>query len=178
MDERDQVEKGRNDIKMERKAITTMMMFAFLALTLVSVQAVSAKTIKCDHVIYFNDWGVPGPLHPETTMYWKGPVTGGITGTVYFWETERNFYPGKTEHYFEDFYIELDGGWVSGHDEGVWNFGTCKYRATGRITDASPSYAYLVGNKIFEEGRTTNPFDEQGKLVLPIIGTGTGFIGP
>ena len=45
------LKKRRNDSKMERKAIATMMMLAFLALTLVPVQTVSAKTLKFDQVL-------------------------------------------------------------------------------------------------------------------------------
>jgi len=163
---------------MERKAIATMMMLAFLALTLVPVQTVSAKTLKFDAVITFDDWGTPGPLHPESTMYWKGSISGGVSGTCYFWETEKNYVVGKVEHFFEDFYIDLGDGWISGYDNGVWNFPTFKFRASGRVTDASENYAYLIGSKFYEEGRTTNPFDAQGNMVLPIGGIGTGFIGP
>jgi len=163
---------------MKTKLITTIMTtlfltFAVVALPLVSVPAVSATTLKFDEVISIDDWGVPGPLHPETTMYWKGTISGAITGTCYFWEHwEENYVVGKVEHFFEDFYIDLgDGEWISGHDKGVWNFATFKYRATGRVTDASSEYAYLIGCKFFEEGTTTNPANG-----FPIIGIGTGFI--
>jgi hypothetical protein len=101
-----------------------------------------------------------------------GDITGGITGTCYFWETERNYIVGSVMHFFEDFYIDLGDGWVSGYDNGIWNFATFKYRAHGWITDASENYAHMIGCKFYEEGVTSNPD------VLPIIGPGTCFFGP
>ena len=75
-------------------------------------------------------------------------------------------------HFSEDFYIDFGDGWVSRYDNGLWNFATFKFRSTGRITDASANYAYMIGCKFHEEGVTTSPD------VLPIIVTGTCFIGP
>jgi hypothetical protein len=164
---------------MERKSVTRVMTialltFTVLALTLVSVPVVSAKTLKCYETIYYNDYSPnSGPNHPGVYAYWRGEITGEITGTCYFWETEKNYVVGKTEHFFEDFYIALGDGWVSGHDEGVWNFATFKYRANGWLTAASENYAYLIGSKLHEEGTTTNP-----NAGLPIVGIGTCFIGP
>jgi hypothetical protein len=172
------MEKG-GERKMKSKAVTRVMAialitFTVLALTLVSAPAVSAKTLKCDQIIYYNEWDEPGPNpnHPELE-YWKGEITGAITGTCYFWETEKNYIVGKTEHFFEDFHIDLGDGWISGHDEGVWNFATFKFRANGWVTSASENYVYLIGSKFHEEGTTTNP--DWG---LPIIGIGTCFFGP
>jgi len=163
---------------MERKSITRVMTialltFTVLTLTIVSAPTVSAKTLKCDEIIRVNVWDTPGPNHPDVYVYWKGEITGGITGTCYFWETDKNYVVGNTEHFFEEFYIDLGNGWVSGHDQGVWNFATFKYRANGWVTAASENYAYLIGCKFHEEGTTTNP--DAG---LPIIGIGTCFIGP
>jgi hypothetical protein len=164
---------------MERKSITMLMTIALLAFTalalmLVSVPAVSAKTLECNLTIIYNVYPDAGPNHPGVYLYWKGEITGGITGTVYFWETAKNFIVGKNEHYFEDFYIDLGTGWISGYDNGVWNFATFKFRAHGRVTAASENYAYLIGNFFFEEGTTTDPFT----MGLPVTGIGAGFIGP
>lgn len=161
-----------------KKMAVVVLAFAMVMLAAAVAPAVSAKTLKCDQTIYFNVYGVPGP-HPDhlgETAYWKGTITGALTGTSYYWETAKNYVVGKVEHFFEDFYIDLGDGWVSGYDNGVWNFATFKFRSTGRITDASANYAYMIGCKFHEEGITTDPGPDFTEL--PIIGTGTCFIGP
>ena len=160
-----------------KKTVIVVSALAMLMLIVAVAPAVSAKTLKCDQTIYYDDHGVPGPNpnHPET-FYWKGEITGAFTGTCYYWETAKNYVVGKVEHFFEDFYIDLGDGWVAGYDNGVWNFATFKFRSTGRITDASANYAYMIGCKFHEEGTTTDP--GPGFTELPIIGTSTCFIGP
>ena len=157
-----------------RKIALMALAFAMFMLMATFAPAVSAKTLKCDQTIYFDDYGVAGPRpdHLGETAYWKGTISGAITGDSYFWETAKNYVVGKVEHFFEDFYIDLGDGWVSGYDNGVWNFVTFKFRASGWITGASENCEYLIGCKFHEEGFTTSPD------VLPIIGTGTCFIGP
>ena len=161
-----------------RKIALMALAFAMFMLMATFAPAVSAKTLKCDQTIYFNVYGVPGP-HPDhlgETAYWKGTISGAITGVSYFWETAKNYVVGKVEHFFEDFYIDLGDGWISGYDSGVWNFATFKFRATGWVTGASANYEYLIGCKFHEEGITTDPGPDFANL--PIIGTGTCFIGP
>jgi len=143
-------------------------------LSMVLMPTVSAKTLKFDQIIVVDEYAEAGPNHPDEYVYWKGTITGGITGTVYFWENwEKNYIVGKVEHFFEEFYIDLGDGWVSGYDKGVWNFATFKYRAHGFVTAASENYAGMIGNFLFEEGTTTDP-----NLGFPITGTGRGFMGP
>jgi len=157
-----------------KKVAVAVLAFALSMMFVAVAPAVSAKTLKCDQVIVVTDWGVagPNPDHPET-VYWKGTITGALSGTVYYWENMPDPYiVGKVMHFSEDFYIDFGNGWVSGYDLGLWNFATFKFRATGWVTDASENCEYLIGSKFHEEGFTTNPD------VLPIIGTGTCFIGP
>ena len=161
-----------------RKIALMALAFAMFMLMATFAPAVSAKTLKCDQTIYFNVYGVSGP-HPDhlgETAYWKGTISGAITGVSYYWETAKNYVVGKVEHFFEDFYIDLGDGWISGYDSGVWNFATFKFRATGWVTGASANYEYLIGCKFHEEGITTDPGPDFANL--PIIGTGTCFIGP
>ena len=161
-----------------RKIALMALAFAMFMLMATFAPAVSAKTLKCDQTIYFNDYEVAGPRpdHLGETAYWKGAISGAITGVSYFWETSKNYVVGKVEHFFEDFYIDLGDGWISGYDSGVWNFATFKFRATGWVTGASANYEYLIGCKFHEEGITTDPGPDFANL--PIIGTGTCFIGP
>jgi len=162
-----------------KKVAVVVLALALSTTLLVVTPAVSAKTLKCDQTIYYNDYGGPGPHpgHLGENGYWKGEITGALTGTIYFWEKMCDPYiVGKVMHFSEDFYIDLGNGWVSGYDNGVWNFATFKFRSTGRITDASANCAYMIGCKFYEEGLTTNPGPEFNQL--PIIGTGTCFIGP
>ena len=148
-------------MKIDGKSASAMMLAALFVLTLVLVPAASARTTKCYQTIQFNDWGVSGP-HPDhlgENMYWKGTITGDISGDSYYWETNRNYIVGHVEHFFEDFYIDFEDGWVSGYDYGTWNFATFNFRAHGQITDASEDYEYLIGCTFSEEGVTTNPSD-------------------
>jgi len=158
-----------------RKMLLTPLIACLVALlSMVWMPTVSAKTLKSDVNIVANVYSEAGPNHPNEYVYWKGQITGDITGTVYFWENwEKNYVVGKVEHFFEEFYIDLGNGWVSGYDKGVWNFATFKFRAHGFVTAASENYAYMIGNVFFEEGTTTDP-----DLGLPITGTARCFIGP
>jgi len=158
-----------------RKMLLTPLIVCMVALlSMLWMPAVSATTLKSDETIVVDIYPEAGPNHPDEYVYWKGTITGDITGTVYFWEIwEKNYVVGSTEHFFEDFYIDLGNGWISGHDTGVWNFATFKYRAYGWVTAASENYADMIGNFFFEEGTTTDP-----NLGLPITGIGTCFIGP
>ena len=106
--------------------------------------------------------------------HWEGPITGcaALEGmTIQFWETDKNFLPGRTEHFFENFYI-LDGDvtLASGHNKGLWNFSTLKFRAEGWVDEATGELAYLKGYKFHEVGRTSDP----GLWAPPEI-TVTGF---
>jgi hypothetical protein len=99
----------------------------------------------------------PPATVPAPAECWHGTITGDITGTIWFWETDRNRFPGHTEHFFEVFLITGGDGSISGYDNGVWNFATFKFRAEGRVTAASGGWTGLVGRKYFESGRTSDP---------------------
>lgn len=163
---------------MRKMLLTPLIVCSFALLLMALMPTVAAKTLKFQANIVYDDYEVAGPHpdHPETE-YWMGEITGDVTGTCYFWEKPPRF-AGKVEHFFEDFNITFADGWISGYDIGVWNFATFKFRASGRVTDASSGYADWIGCKFFEVGTTCNPFDEEGNLVLPITGEGKGFIGP
>lgn len=172
---------------MERKTITTMIIFAFLALALMSVPAVSAKKLKFNETISLPglDPGMPGIQPQNRASDWVGFLTGDISGTCYFWETDKNFVTGakggKVEHFFEDFLIVFsDGGWIVGHEtQGIFPFShslgfttnSANYHAEGPVTlaSASPDMQSFVGCKFFEEGVVTFP---------DWIGVGRGWIGP
>jgi hypothetical protein len=101
---------------------------------------------------------------PEPGFCWLGRIEGDVEGTIAFWETAANYVVGKAEHFFEVFLVLPDsGGSFSGTDDGLWNFSTFKFRSQGWVTAASEEWAFLVGYKFFEMGRTSNP-----DLGLPI----------
>lgn len=108
---------------------------------------------------------------------WEGPISGCILEgmTIQFWETERNFFPGHTEHFFEDFYIMDTQGSVviSGHNAGVWNFSTFKFRANGWVEQATGPWAYLQGYKFHEMGTTSDPdlWDPANGVTITGFGT-------
>ena len=158
-----------------RKMLLTPLIVCLVAfLSMVWMPAVTAKTLRCNQTIVVDEYPEAGPNHPGEYVYWKGTITGDITGTVYFWENwERNYIVGSVEHFFEEFYIDLGDGWISGYDNGVWNFATLKFRSHGFVTAASENYAGMIGNFFFEEGYTTDP-----DLGFPITGTCTSFIAP
>jgi len=162
--------------------------FALMTLTLVSVPAVSAKTLKFNEVIYLPGPDPGKPYQPQPgPCAWSGPITGDITGTSYFWETTKNFVTGaeakggKVEHFFEDFLIIFsDGGWIVGYEsQGIFLFAakpdSAKYHAEGWITAASPDKQSFIGCKFFEEGIVYWVYDNPDVWA---IGYGRGFIGP
>ena len=163
----------RRVIGMRKMLLTPLIACMAALLSMVWMPAVSATILESNFTMRYNIYPEPGPNHPGVYGYWKGEVTGDTTGTCYFWETEKNYIVGKVEHFFEEFYIDLGNGWISGQDTGVWNFATFKFRAYGWITAASENHADMIGNFFFEEGFTTDP-----NAGLPIIGTGTCFFGP
>jgi hypothetical protein len=159
--------------EMKKMILTPLTVCLFALLSIAWMPTVAAKTLTTYQNIVYNIWDEEGPQHPDVYEYWKGEITGGVTGTIYFWETDRNFIVGQMEAFFEEFYIDLGDGWISGYDNGVWNFATFKFRAQGFVTAASENYAYMIGNFFFETGYTSDP-----TTTWPITGEGRGFIGP
>jgi hypothetical protein len=94
---------------------------------------------------------------------WFGPITGDITGDIAYWERDGgalSTYPGKTQHFVEDWTIYI-GGYpsdvtISGYQEGVYNISTTlKFRANGWVTSAAPEFHWLVGHKSQAMGLTS-----------------------
>jgi hypothetical protein len=145
---------------------------AVLGLLLTSALTPSAPTQSNERISCVIDIQVVCPNNDIdcTDGHWEGPITGCILQgmTIQFWETERNFLPGRTEHFFEDFYIrDGDQTVISGHNAGVWNFSTFKFRANGSVVDATGPWAYLQGYRFHEMGRTSDPnlWDPPGTTV-------------
>ncbi len=139
---------------MKGNTMAAMITLLFLILPLVAVPVVSAKpkTFSGSEIIYAGP-----PLGPDD--HWKGPISGDITGTVEFWETDANFVVGQTEHFFETFLITTACGTISGTDDGIWNFPTFKFRAAGPVTAVTGTCSpRLVGYMFHETGFTSDPF--------------------
>jgi hypothetical protein len=148
---------------MERKSarkMVTILVFTVMCLTLVSVPTVSAqpnKPLRCEVEMAF-DWD---------SYQWIGTVSGDIEGSITF-TPEGATFPGSTEHFFETWVIETDGGDViKGYHKGVWSFKTFKFRTNGKVTSASGEWSHLVGRKVHSIG-TTSPFPAE-----EITGEGT-----
>ena len=136
--------------------------FALVVLTLALIPNVFAhpiKPIRSDVSLTF-DW---------IAFEWTGTVSGDITGSVVVTpDVDNTWFPGKTEHFAETWMIDLGGDdFIEIYDLGVWSFVTFKFRANGRVTDASATYAYLIGAKVHLMG-TTTPLDSD-----PLTATGT-----
>ncbi len=128
--------------------------------------------IVCDAFITYDS--SPGIDDP----HWIGTLKGGALdgAKIEFWEKSDNYLAGKTEHFFEKMLITIGGDTISGDDAGVWNFSTFKFRANGRVTDATGPWAYLVGYKMHEMGFTTEVPPPEGTYV--INGTATFWLAP
>lgn len=104
---------------------------------------------------------------------WVGTVTGDLEGAVRFDgdPAHEGWGQGAAWHFYEVFTISPSGGgFIVGTDAGVYNLKTGMYMANGRVTSASPEYAYLIGYKFHELGVTTDP------SVEPIYGEGEAFL--
>ncbi len=89
--------------------------------------------------------------------YWRGTVTGDITGNAAYREQPRNFELDGVEYYFEDFVIEGSDGALRGTKDGVYDLTTGDFWNQGRVSTASGRWADFRGYLIFEKGRTTPP---------------------
>lgn len=139
----------------------------FVLISVVSAQSDQSARIECTMDIVVNDWG--------DGVYWRGPVNGCdlLKGRVEFHENpERDFTPnGTMAHFYEIFTFYPDsGGYITGYDNGIWNFVNFNFRAQGFVTGASEQWAYLIGAKYHETGTTTDPGPY---FELPIVATGT-----
>jgi hypothetical protein len=81
-------------------------------------------------------------------------------GSVHYFgsATKTGWESGKVAHFYEDFVIYPEtGGYIKGYDDGLWTFPTWKFRAEGRVTEASSEWSHLVGYKFHEMGTTDDP---------------------
>jgi hypothetical protein len=104
-------------------------------------------------------WHVELDVVWEPSPYWTGTITtpeGDLVGSILLTENPATFH-GITEHFDEDCTITTaDGTVLKGHDLGVYNLKTFKFKANGWITEASSSaWEYLVGYKMNMGGTTT-----------------------
>ena len=100
------------------------------------------------------------------TCHWQGTMTGDIDVSVQFWETAANFFPGKTEHFFEAYTLTSAGGTASGLNVGLFNMGTFKFRSNAWVDQASGDLTYLLGHKIHFEGFTSQFPPPEGSSVV------------
>ena len=108
---------------------------------------------------YSPDWG-----------YWRGTVTGDVTGAIGFWEQPQNYVIGDVEFFFEAFTVTTHRGVLQGFDIGYYDLPTGNFWAYGQVTDASRGWASLEGFAFFEWGTTS----EVG--VFPMTGEDVPFV--
>ena len=102
---------------------------------------------------------------------WEGTVDGCIlTGAITFVPDEANpaVYKSKTLHFFELFTIyPVGGGEIHGTTAGVGHFyPPFQFRANGWVTAAEGGWEYLIGNKYFEMGTSTDPLSPDIPLTV------------
>jgi hypothetical protein len=151
---------------MKKSILCLIMLMAF---TLAAVPVVIAHPIQPLRAVadLTFDWGVGT---------WTGTITGDIEGEFEVTPAWAIFPggdpaalppPGMTEHFGENWVITTSVGTIEIYDEGVWTFNTFKFRANGRVTDATGAYEYLIGAKVHIMGSTT-ALDPP----TPVYGTG------
>lgn len=163
----------REEVTTVRKVVTAMLVTCVLSLLFTAAPAVSGTSselepIRCLADMAFNEWS-PGD------WYWTGPIYGcSIAGTMKIRELPAVF-PGRTEHFFEEFQITTDAGAISGADSGVWSFVTYKFRANGWVTQGAGDLAYLLGYKVHLMG-VSSPWP--GNLPITATGVEVTFVAP
>ena len=139
------------------KKVLAVTLIAVVALLLTSAGVLAAqsggpKIIKCDQFIavYSTD--------PEP--HWRGTLSNCVLdgAQVHYYGQPEGWDSGKVSHFHEHFEIvPLGGGSIKGYDDGLWNWSTWKFRAEGRVTEATEKWSYLVGYKFHEMGTTDDP---------------------
>jgi|GEM_PF-2836311 len=142
-------------------ALAAVLVLLFTSGGVLAAQSNGPKIIKCDQFIalYADD----DPIH------WRGGLSNcalaGADVHYYASETKEYWESGKVAHFYEDFVIKpVTGGYISGYDDGLWTFSTWKFRAEGRVTDASDEWSYLIGYKFHEMG-TTDALTEEWDII-------------
>ena len=150
---------GDGKMKKGLLILITLLMITLLFTSFSTVAAEPNAPIRCLVDMEFNG------------AYWSGQVHDcSLAGSIRFDPDPENpsYLAGKTLHFFELFTIEPDsGGVIHGNTAGVGHlYEPFQFRANGWVTDASESWAYLVGNKYFEMGRSTDPLDPSTPLTV------------
>lgn len=141
---------------MKKLLVISIVTILALLLTYVGASAdppQEPKQINCDQFIavYLSD--------PEP--HWRGTLSGcALDGAaVHYWGQPESWESGYVLHFHEHFEIyPQGGGYIKGYDDGLWNYSTWKFRAEGRVTEASPEWSYLIGYKFHEMGTTDDPW--------------------
>lgn len=126
------------------------------------------KPLRCEMFFELN-WDYFETGEPPT---WNGTIWGDINGKANLTLVAATF-PGKTEHYSEDWVIMTNDGSITIHQEGVWSFKSFEFKSNGKVTDATGEYAYLLGSTAHVRG-VTSPFPVDPPT--PVNGTGTMWI--
>ncbi len=108
---------------------------------------------------YSDQWG-----------YWRGHMTGDVSGEAEFHEQARNFEKDGIEYYFEDFTIKTTDGDLRGTKNGVYDLKTGEFWDHGRVAEATARWTRLEGVLVFEKAKTTTPG------VFPMIGHHTPLV--
>ena len=116
-----------------------------------------------------------GPEHPTLgAPGWNGPITGDITGHMYFFNTGSK--DVGQAHFFTEVWLITDGGaedygntLLMGTDAGVVTWKNDKYRMNGVVTEAYGDYAHLVGHNVHMSGYITFDPDTGAPLTAPGI---------
>jgi hypothetical protein len=152
------------------KRLTALLALAFTLALLPAVSAQPMKPLRCEVSFELNwDWVGFGGTSPYT---WIGTVSGAIEGDTTLTLMGASF-PGITEHYSETWVITTSEGSITIYQEGVWSFKSYKFKSNGWITDATGSWAYLLGSDAHVRGVTTQfPVDPP----TPVTGAGIMWI--
>jgi hypothetical protein len=141
--------------------VATALLFVLLFATFSAVSATSNRPIACSVDMVYDE-------HESGSgyFYWSGSVSGCILeGDIRFDAAGPPKLVGNSYHWYELFTIYPDsGGEISGYDKGVIAFSNFEFRSNGWVTDATPPWAHLTGNKFFEIG--TSPPTSDPPIVI------------
>jgi hypothetical protein len=100
---------------------------------------------------------------PDGTRCWYGEVHDcSLEGNIRFVADRPAWLKGHVLHFYERFTIypeDGDGAEIQGTTAGAGHpFPPFSFVANGWVTDAEGEWEYLIGNKYFEMGTSTDPF--------------------
>ena len=132
-------------------ALAAVLVLLFTSGGVLAAQSNGPKIIKCDQFI--------AVYSTDSPQHWRGNLSNCVLdkADVHYYGQPESWESGKVAHFHEHFVISRDGDSISGYDDGLWNFSTWKFRAEGRVTEATGKWSYLVGYKFHEMGTTDDP---------------------